>query len=213
VGARHIIIRPEIPADYYTILRLTYDAFLSADNPGRCRVDEHFLIHLLKDSPNVIPELRLVAERGGEIVGHIIYTKSKFKRPDGTETGTITFGPLSVWRKCQRQGIGKALVLHSIQKAKDMGFGAVLITGHPEYYPKLGFKRASEYGLAYMDPTVTDAFMAYELIPGYLQGGGVCHFMAPEYDLSDRDDTGFEEFHRRFMAEHLGGSGSAVTPR
>ncbi|MCL2183810.1 MAG: N-acetyltransferase, partial [Chitinispirillia bacterium] len=180
----NITVRPETPADYGTILRLTYDAFLSADNPGRRRVDEHFLIHLLKDSPNVIPELRLVALRGGEIAGHIIYTKSKFKRPDNTEIDTITFGPLSVWRKCQRQGIGKALVLHSIEKAREMGFGAVLITGHPEYYPRLGFKRASEYGLVYKDSAVTDPFMACELIPGYLQGGGTCHCMAPEYDLS-----------------------------
>lgn len=195
-------IRPEAASDYETVLRLTYDAFLLADNPGRRRVDEHFLIHLLKDSPSVIPELRLVAERNGEVAGHIIYTKSKFRRPDGTEADTITFGPLSVWRKCQRQGIGKALVLRSVEKARKMGFGAILITGHPEYYPKLGFKRASEYGLTYMDPAVTDPFMAYELIPGYLHGGGTCHHMAPEYDMSDRDDTGFDDFHRRFLTEH-----------
>ena len=204
----NITIRPETPADYGTILRLTYDAFLSFDHPGKRRTDEHFLIHLLKDSPNVIPKLRLVAERNGEIAGHIIYTKSKFKRPNGTEADTVTFGPLSVWRKYQRQGICKALVLHSVEKARKMGFGAVLITGIPEYYPKLGFRRASEYGLVYMDPTVTDPFMAYELAPGYLQGGGICHCMAPEYDLSDRDDTGFAEFHRNFMAEHYPGAES-----
>jgi len=86
-----------------------------------------------------------------------------------------------------------------------MGFGAVLIVGIPDYYPKLGFERASHYGLTFAGSSITDAFMAYELVPGYLRGGGVFqfHYLAPEYGQSDKDDAGYRRFHRRFMAEHF----------
>ena len=202
-----MIIRPETPADYDTILPLTYDAFLALDYPGRGPVNEHYLISLLRDSVSVIPELCFVAERDGEIVGHILYVKSGFKRPDGTEADTVTFGPLSVWRKYHKQGIGKALVTHTVEKARKMGFGAVLIMGIPEYYPKLGFKRASEYNLKIADnstePDVDGAFMAYELIPGYLNGGGVYHSWPPEYDQTESDTAGFETFHKSFMAKYF----------
>jgi len=199
----NITIRNERPGDYDEVLRLTYLAFLTLDYPGRGRVGEHYLIHLLKDSVHVIPELCFVAERSGEFVGHILYTKSKFKRLDGLEVDAVTFGPLSVLPKYHRQGIGKALVQLSLEKAREMGFGAVLIIGVPDYYPKLGFKRASEYGLTLADGSTIDAFMAYELVPGYLRDGGVFHCLAPEYAQSDNDDAGYEIFHRCFMAEHF----------
>jgi predicted N-acetyltransferase YhbS len=87
-----------------------------------------------------------------------------------------------------------------------MGFGAVLITGIPDYYPKLGFKRASESGLALSGglaehTLMTDAFMTYELIPGYLNGGGVFHCWPAEYDQAENDDAGYELFHKQFMAK------------
>jgi len=165
-------IRPECPDDYNAILRLTYEAFLTLDYPGRRRMDEHYLIHLLQGSPFVIPGLCFVAEQDGVIVGHILYTKSEILRPDGTATDTITFGPLSVLPECHKQGIGAALVRHSMERAREMGFGAVLITGVPDYYPKLGFKRARDYDLTLPDGTADDSFMAYELAPGCLSGGG-----------------------------------------
>jgi predicted N-acetyltransferase YhbS len=143
----NITIRKEQPDDYNTLLRLTYEAFLPVNYPGRRRMDEYFLLYLLRNSDSVISELCFVAEYEGEIIGHILYTKSKFKRLDGREVDTINFGPLSVLPKYQRQGIGKALVRYSLLRAKEMGYKAVLITGVPDYYPKLGFKRASTYNL------------------------------------------------------------------
>ena len=200
-----LTIRPEVPADYDAILRLTYDAFLTLDHPGKRRMDEHYLVHLLRGSPHVIPELCFIAEKNGEIAGHILYVKSKFKRPDGSEADTVTFGPLSVAPEFHRQGIGKALVMHSMERARAMGFGAVLIVGVPEYYPKLGFQRASEYGLTIADNSAGDAFMAYELVPGYLHGGGVYHSWPPEYDQSENDEAGFRTFHRGFMTQRFPG--------
>lgn len=200
-----MIIREERPEDYDSILKLTYQAFLTLDYPGRQRMDEHFLVSLLRGSKSVIPELCFVAEYGGEIAGHILYVKSEVRHADGTITKTITFGPLSVLPKYHRQGIGAALVRHSLEKAREIGISAVVIVGVPDYYPKLGFWRARDYELVLPDGTAPDAFMAYELDPGSLQGGGEFHFLAPEYEIADSDNTGYEKFHKEFMREHYPG--------
>jgi len=197
-----IKIRNERPGDYNAILRLTYEAFLTLNYPGKRRMDEHFLIHLLQNSKYVIPQLCFVAEHEGEIIGHILYTKSSFTRPDKSETDTITFGPLSVLPKHHRHGVGAALVRHSMDKAQEMGFKAILITGVPDYYPKLGFKKASEYGLIIPDFPMPEAFMVYELEQGYLAGGGTYSGWAPEFDAAENDDAGYETFNRNFMKEY-----------
>lgn len=199
-----MIIRLERPDDYRAVLQITYQAFLTLGFPytGRRRMDEHYLIHLLQGSPSVIRELCFVAEQDGEIIGHILYTKSEILHPDGSKTDTITFGPLSVHPQCQRQGVGSALVRHSMGKAREMGFGAVLIIGVPDYYPKLGFQRAREYGLTLADGTSPDALMAYELKSGYLSGGGKLRICAPEIDICETDDLGYQAFHERFMQEY-----------
>lgn len=198
-----IHIRKEVAADYEAILRLTYAAFQTLDYPGRRRMDEHYFISLLRNSPLVIPELCFVAEYEGEIVGHILYAKTGFHRPDGSVAPTITFAPLSVLPKYHKQGIGRALVQHSLAAARELDWGAVLITGVPDYYPRLGFARAAAYGLCYVGGSSFDAFMAYELIPGYLVGGGIHDIYPPEYDLAEQDDAGYEVFHRAYMAKNF----------
>lgn len=197
-----MIIRMERPGDYSAILQLTYKAFLTLEYPGRRRIDEHYLVHLLQGSPFVVPALCLVAEQDSEIVGHILYTKGEILRPDGAAMDALAFGPLSVLPERHRQGIGSALVRTSLDKAREMGHGAVLITGVPAYYPKLGFKRAREHGMTLPDGSAGDAFMAYELMPGYLSGGGVFRFLPPEFEQAEADDAGFEAFHRAFMAKY-----------
>lgn len=195
-----MIIRPEQPKDYTAILRLTYEAFLTLDYPGRRRIDEHYLIHLLQDCRHVIPELCFVAEKDGEIVGHILYTKSKIVRADGTTAEAVTFGPLSVHPDYHKQGIGRLLVEHSGDQARKMGVGAILIVGVPAYYPKLGFVRGHECGLTLATGPAGDAFMAYELAPGALKGGGVVHFLAEgEFQQAEDDDVGFAAFHETFI--------------
>ncbi len=200
-----MIIRSELPEDYAAVMNLTYKAFLTLNFPGRRRPDEHFLIHLLKDSTSVVRELSFVAVDDGEIIGHILYTKSEILRSDDSKSETITFGPLSVLPERQKQGIGRALVQHSMEKARELGFGAVLITGVPDYYPKLGFKRARDFGLVLTDGTAEDYFMAYELTPGYLSGGGTLRFLAPEFEQAENDDAGYETFHKQFMAKFYPG--------
>jgi len=197
-----ITIRPERSGDYPAILRLTHEAFLMLDYPGRQRVDEHFLIHLLQDSPFMLPELGFVAELGGRVVGHILYTQCRVLRADGTQLDALNFGPLSVLPEYHRQGIGAALVAHSMAAARAAGHGAVVIMGVPAYYPKLGFGRGREFGLTLEDGTSPDALMAYELVPGYLAGGGRVVFLPPEFVQCETDDAGYWQFHRQYMQKN-----------
>jgi predicted N-acetyltransferase YhbS len=204
----NITICPERPGDYAAILRLTYEAFTTLDFPGRRRVDEHYLIHLLQNCEHVISELSLVAEADGEIVGHILYTKSQVVCEGKEDIPTITFGPLSISPKYHRKGIGRLLVEQSMNKARELGAVAVIITGVPAYYPKLGFIRAGEFGLSLPDGSADDAFMAYELTPGILSGGaaeaGTVHFLAEAvFEQTENDDEGFTAFHNAFIAEHF----------
>ena len=197
-----ITIREETPEDYEKILMLTYKAFLNLDYPGRKRLDEHFLLSIIRNSDSIVPGLSLVAEHEGEIVGYFYYTKSGFTRPDGSKAEAITFGPLAVLPELSEQGIGAALVEYSLKKAREMNHPAVLIVGPPEYYPGLDFPPAREYGLVLDDGSAPDVFMAYELTPGYLAGGGVFDAWAPEYDTAGSDDEGFTTFHRNFIEKY-----------
>ena len=212
-----IEIRSERPEDFEAILKLTYESFLTLDYDGRKRIDEHYLVQLFKGSSSVINDLSFVAVVDGEIVGHILYIESKVvqgiaigdekKNQDvhdisSADIKTITFGPLTVHPKYHRQGIGSALVFHSIEVAKDLGYGAVIIVGVSDYYPKLGFKRSWELGLKLEDGTSPDVLMAIEITEGYLNGGGEVHFLAPEYEKCEAEDEDFEDFYKQFMKKY-----------
>ncbi|NLV96709.1 MAG: GNAT family N-acetyltransferase [Desulfovibrionales bacterium] len=193
-------IRNEAPEDFPAILLLTAEAFLTLDYQGRRWMDEHYLISLLRGSEFVIPELCFVVEKDAQIVGHILYTRSELRQADGTTSPVITFGPVSVLPEYQRQGIGAALIGHSLEKARELGHGAVVIMGVPDYYPRLGFQRGREYALLLPDGSAPDEFMAYELRPGYLQGG-VFNLLAPEFEQAENDEEGFWSFHKNFMTD------------
>ena len=89
-----LVLRPERPEDREEILRLTYEAFMTLDYPGRRRLDEHFLLSLLYESGKGIAPLCFAAILDGRIAGHIFYSETAFTRLDGTKARTLTFGPL-----------------------------------------------------------------------------------------------------------------------
>lgn len=172
----HCTIRPETPADHRKVEELTRKAFADMDLPGReifrepgeppC--DEHLLVHRLRESPIFVPELDFVAERSGEIVGHILYTKCQVVDADGAKNELLVFGPLSVLPENQGQGIGADLVRHSLDAAADLGYKGVVIYGHPDYYARFGFVNAKRYGITTPQGDNPDYFMALELAPGSL---------------------------------------------
>ena len=130
-------IRQEKPAEYQAVERLTYQAFKELNLTENWRPTEHFIVHLLRESADFIPELSLVSETDqGKLTGHIMSSKAKLRLPDHTEKAVLTVGPLSVHPEAQNTGVGSALIKHSVQKAKELGIGGLIILGHPTYYTK-----------------------------------------------------------------------------
>jgi predicted N-acetyltransferase YhbS/uncharacterized protein YdhG (YjbR/CyaY superfamily) len=167
-------LRLETKSDRDIVERVTYRAFrdappTGADDDGM----EALLAHKLRSCPAFVPGLDYVAELNGTVIGNIMYTRSKVVGDEGAvpyEWETLTFGPVSVLPKYQRDGVGSALVRRTLAAAQELGCRAVLIFGHENYYPRFGFKPASEYGVTTADGKNFPAFMALPLYDGALDG-------------------------------------------
>jgi len=195
----YIHIRPEQAHDHYAVESMTRDAFWNTNRSigGVAQIcDEHLLVHKLRNTPALVPELNLVAEKNGEIVGHIIYTVSKITDDACAEHQVLTFGPLTVAPEYQNRGIGKALMRHSFAIAKELGHKAVIIFGHPHYYPRVGFRRAAEFGLTTPDGETFDPFMAYPLYDGALDGISGRYYIDPVYENLTQEEA--LEFDKKF---------------
>ena len=110
------------------------------------------------------PLVSLVAEEHGEIVGHIIL--SPVMLSGHAHLKILGLGPMAVLPEHQRKGIGSELVRAGLAQGKELGFGAVVLVGHPEFYPRFGFAPASRFGIACEFDVPEEAFMALELQPG-----------------------------------------------
>ena len=196
MSSKAICIRKESPADYYAVEELTREAFWEFWEAERTICDEHLLVHKLRNVKAFIPELSFVAEIDGLIVGHIIYSKSKVMGENGKEHETLTFGPLSVSPEYQSRGIGQALMKHSFDRARKLDFRAVIIFGHPDYYPRAGFRRAAEFGITTSEGKTFDPFMALELYSGALDGGGGKYYIDEVYEQLTQEEA--IEFDKQF---------------
>ncbi len=114
------------------------------------------------------PIISLVAEENGEVVGHIMF--SPVELPGFCERKIMGLAPLAVIPKCQRHGIGSALVRAGLDECKKLGFGAVVVLGHADYYPRFGFAPSTRFGIGCEYDVPKDVFMAMELQPGALKG-------------------------------------------
>lgn len=161
----NIEIRREKECDYRAVEELTRDAFWNIHVPG---CNEHFLLHILRQSSDFIPELDFVALIDGVLVGNIVYSRAIVTDTSGIHHNVITFGPVSVLPLYQKQGVGSALIKHSLQAARDMGYSAVLIYGDPRYYSRFGFRCAEKYDICSADGKYSVALMALPLQPDAL---------------------------------------------
>ncbi len=187
-----IELRLEQPEDYREVEELTRAAFWDMDLPGRERCDEHLLAHKLRSIPAFVPELDYVAVEGGKIAGNIMYSKSKIVDEVGKEYETLTFGPLSVLPSLQGQGIGAMLVKKTLEEAAGMGYRAVLIFGHPDYYKRFGFQNAEKFQITTAEGDNFDAFMALELYPGALNGISGKFFYDSVFEIDPREAEVFD---------------------
>jgi putative acetyltransferase len=155
------------------------------------------MVHELRQRDG-IRELSLVAEADGQLVGHIICSNARIETPDGRSIFVLNFGPISVLPPYQKQGVGKALMHAMIDKAKGLGYGAIIFFGRPEYYPQFGFVEAAEYGVTDPNGKNFPAFMAMELTKRYLANArGGKYF---ESDILDdrKNGAAVKEFDKSF---------------
>jgi predicted N-acetyltransferase YhbS len=138
---------------------------------------------------------------GGKLVGHIMYTKSKVVDNNSCEHETLTFGPLSVLPEFQNLGIGKALQQFTFGVAKRLGYRAILIFGHPDYYTRVGFRPAAEFGISTSDGINFDPFIAYPLYDGALDAIRGRYYIDPAYDGLTSEDI--MEFDKKFPPKAL----------
>lgn len=186
-----ITIRNETETDYRAVEELTREAFWNLNFPG---CSEHYLIHVLRSHADFIPELDLVAEADGKIVGSIIYSKSKLTDEKGNEKDILTFGPLSVSPEYQRKGIGKALIEHSFIKVAELGYDTVVIFGSPSNYISRGFKSCKKYNVS-LNGYFPTAMLVKELKENALDGRSWNFSESSAFDI---DENSAEEFDKTF---------------
>ena len=153
-----MLIRHEQPEDTASIRHVNQTAFETGT--------EADLVDALR--AQAAPIVSLVADEGRAIVGHILFSPVTLSsHPDLRIMG---LAPMAVAPARQRQGIGSALVRRGLDECSRLGFGAVVVLGHAEYYPRFGFAAASRFGLVSEYDVADDVFMALELEEGVLRG-------------------------------------------
>lgn len=195
-----IIVRNETPKDYRRVEEITREAFAYPDRIERGGIGcpyEHWMVHELRKRDGIL-ELSLVATVNDEIVGHVICSKAEV-RQDGNSLPVLNLGPISVRPEYQRLGVGKALINELIIKAKDLGYGAILFFGRPEYYPQFGFVEASEFSISDSEGYNYDSFMGMELIPGYLSVAKGGRFYESDIYNDDLNRETAKEFDAEFI--------------
>lgn len=194
----NLIIRNENEADYKIVEKITRNAFWDVNFPG---CNEHYLVHILRGHKDFIPELDLIAELDGRVIGNIMYTKSALVDENGAEKDIITFGPVSITPEFQRMGYGKRLIEYSLEKAAEMGHEAVVIFGSPANYIPCGFKSCKKYNVSLADGTYPCAMLVKELKQDALSGKKWIYRESSAYSFDEKDA---EEFDKQFKKREKG---------
>lgn len=193
-------IRNERETDYKIVEDITRKAFYNVYVPG-CM--EHYLVHIMREHEDFIPELDFVIEVDGQIVGNIMYTKAKLTDEGGTEKEIVTFGPVSILPKYQRKGYGKMLIEHSLKRAAELGYEAVVIMGSPANYVGSGFQCCRKYNICVEKEKYPAAMLVKELKPGALAGRLWFYSDSPVMNVDEREaqafDDGLEKMEKKWM--------------
>ena len=193
MNANDCTIRLEKPEEYGTVENLVRESFWNVYRPG---CSEHYVIHVLRDDPAFVKELDFVMEKDGKLIGQNMFMKTVIEADDGRMVPVLTMGPIGITPELKRRGYGKALLDYSLEKAAEMGFGAVLFEGNIAFYGKSGFDYASKFGIRYHDlPEDADAsfFLCKELIPGYLDDVTGVYQTPQGYYVDDADVEAFDK--------------------
>lgn len=196
----NIIIRNEKKEDWELVERITRQAFYNLYVPGCV---EHYLVHIMREHEDFIPELDFVLELGGQVIGNIMYTKAKLTDENGTEKEILTFGPVSIHPAYQRMGYGKMLMEHSFQAAIQLGYDTIVILGSPANYVSRGFKCCKKYNVCIENGKYPAAMMVKELIPHILDDHKWLYQDSPVMAISkeeaERYDDTLEPMEKKYL--------------
>ena len=151
-------VRAEKPEDLEAIRRVNVAAF--------GRESEADLVDRLRGAASTFS---FVAVESEQIVGHIFFSPVAIEGECADNLFILGLAPIAVLPEHQRKGIGASLIQHSLEECTRLGCKAVVVLGHPEYYPKFGFVLAKEKGLRCEYTVPDEAFMVLELERGALK--------------------------------------------
>lgn len=189
------MIRLEKKEEHREVENLVRESFWNVYRPG-CL--EHFVLHELRNDADFVPQLDLVMLLDGRIIGQNVFVRAAIKSDSGEDLPIMTMGPICIAPEFKRQGYGKILLDYSLERAKEMGCGAVCFEGSIGFYGKSGFTYASEFGIRYHGlPEGADQsfFLCKELAAGYLDGVTGEYSTPAGYFV---DKAAAEEFDKRF---------------
>lgn len=189
------IIRLERKDEHRAVENLVREAFWNVYRPG---CFEHFVLNQLRDDPAFVQELDFVMEKDGKLIGQNMFMRAVIKADDGRDIPIFTMGPICITPEFKRRGYGKKLLDFSLEKAAEIGAGAVCFEGNIDFYGKSGFVCASEFGIRYHGvPEGEDAsfFLCKELKSGYLDGIAGVYTPPQGYFV---DEAAVEEFDKDF---------------
>ncbi|MEL7225746.1 MAG: N-acetyltransferase [Cyanobacteria bacterium J06576_12] len=175
MSTTRIHIRQETTADHQQVFELIEAAFAEVEYSDQ---SEHHLVKRLRKSDAFIPELSLVAEKGGELVGHILLTRIAIVNGE-QRSPSLALAPVSVLPTHQGQGIGGTLIKEAHKRAQALGHGSVILLGHADYYPRFGYRPTAEFGIRLPFAVPAENCMLVELQTGALAGiSGVVEYPA-----------------------------------
>ena len=172
VDGSSVAIRPERPDDAEPVRNLLRAAF------GVEKVVT--LVDLIRASPGYLPDLSLVAEGGGAVVGHVMLSRLALRTDDGGRLPILTLSPLSVAPAVHRRGIGGCLLRAAVADARAARESLIVLEGDPAYYGRHGFERAADRGVRRPSSRIPEAgFMCLPLTPGGASARGAVEYSAP----------------------------------
>ncbi len=168
-----INIRQEKAGELQEIAYLVAKAFLGVEESDH---REQFLVERLHRSNHYVPQLSLVAEAEGLLVGYVLLTELEIVTQKGSIT-SLAVAPLAVHPDFQRQGVGAKLLKAAHGIAASLGYGSAVLLGHKDYYPRFGYRQASDFGIDFPIDAPKECCMAIELMDNALaEAAGVVRY-------------------------------------
>lgn len=153
---------------------------------------EHYLIHQMRRSEDYLPDFDLVAVEEGRIMGNVLSVRSQILGDDGQSYEVLTMSPIGVLPSFQGKGAGKTLIRETMKIASSLGERAILLTGDPDYYSKLGFIPAETFGIRTGDNMYADFLLAFELYEGGLSEAGGRYIENAIYETDEKEVKAFD---------------------